>query len=203
VNLFPARASAPKSDRKLAIGLGAALVTATLAGCSAGQQSQTATQEPAVNGASGGTTAVALRDVRIRVDQTGDSIKQGQSVDLMFVAANTSGTQGERLLRISSPVGDVTIAPDAPEVPAGKSLIVGKPDGADAEAFQALSTSPKATATVKLKEPVSNGLTYKFTFVFQQAGNIDISVPVTAGESAPRATAPEAPEASEGSGEAH
>ena len=187
------------SRRTAGTGLAAAvLVTATLAGCSAGQQSQTATQEPAVNGASAGTSTVALRDVRIRAGQTGDAVKPGQSVDLMFVAANQTGTETNRLLGISAKVGDVTITPDAPEIPAGGALIVGKPEGANAEALQAASTAVKATATVKLKEPVSNGLTYTFVFTFQHGGQIIVSVPVSAGESAPRASTAEEPGAPEG-----
>jgi hypothetical protein len=191
VNLFGTRASG---------GLVAAvLLTTALAGCGAGQQSQTATQEPAVNGAAGGAGSIALRDVRIRADQDGDSVKNGQSVDLMFVAANRSGTVADRLLSIRSKYGDVTITPDAPEVPAGGSLIVGKPEAGNTEALEAVSTSRKAEATVKLKEPISNGLTYDFVFVFKQAGDVPVSVPLSAGEKAPRRATAEP----EGGGESH
>jgi hypothetical protein len=178
VNLFGARA--------LGGLVATVLLIAALAGCSAGQQSQTATQEPAVNGASGGAGDIALRDVRIRADQDSDSVKNGQSVELMFVAANKSGTVADRLLGVRSKIGDVTIAPDAPEVPAGASLIVGKPENATADTLEAASTARKADATVKLKEAISNGLTYEFVFVFKRAGEVKISVPVSAGENAPR-----------------
>jgi hypothetical protein len=188
VNLFRTRASAVGTGLVAAV-----LVTATLAGCSAGQQSQTATQEPAVNGASGGVGNVALRDVRIRADQTTDALKPDQSVDLMFVAANKSFTDPDRLLGITSDVGVVSVDPPNPEIPAGGSLIVGKPEGTEAEALQALSSANKATAPVKLLKRISNGLTYKFVFTFQRTGQVTVWVPVTAGESAPGATAGEPP----------
>jgi hypothetical protein len=195
VNLFGTRA--------LGGLVAAVLLTTTMAGCGAGQQSQTATQEPAVNGASGGARDIALRDVRIRADQDSDSVKNGQSVELMFVAANKSGTVADRLLAIRSKYGDVTIAPDAPEVPAGASLIVGKPENPTADALEASSTARKADATVKLKEPISNGLTYEFVFVFKQAGEVKISVPVGAGEKAPRRATAEPEGESPPEGESH
>jgi copper(I)-binding protein len=174
--------------------VGAVLVTAALAGCGAGQQSQTATQQPAVNGAMGGASTIALRDVRIRADQTADAVKPGQSADLMFLAANTSGTDADRLVSITSDVGAVTVSPANAEIPAAGSLIVGKPENADAEALQAVSTASKATATVLLSKPIANGLTYTFVFTFQRAGQATVSVPVSAGESAPRAQPSESPE---------
>src|SRR5438105_3670086 len=98
-----------------------------MTGCSAGQQSQTATQEPAVNGASGAVGAIGLRDVRIRTAQTGASVKAGDSADLLFVAVNQSGIDNDRLVSITSEYGSVTVSPARPEVPAARALIVGKP----------------------------------------------------------------------------
>lgn len=162
------------------------LVAATLTGCSAGQQSQTATQEAAVNGASGGVGSLALRDVRIQAVQTGAEVPQGQSVDLLFVVANQSAADNDRLVGVTSAVGPVTVTPDNPEVPANRSLIVGKPESTDTEALQALTNSVKANATVKLNQPIRNGLTYDFVFKFEHAGQATVHVPVTAGEAAPR-----------------
>jgi hypothetical protein len=181
VNFFHTRASAVTTGL-----VAAALVTATLTGCGAGQQSQTATQEPAVNGASGGTPSIALRDVRIRADQGADAVQPGQSVALMFVAANKSTVESDRLVRITSDVGQVSIDPPNVEIPAGQALIVGKPDGADAEELQAASSASKATATVKLSKSISNGLTYAFVFTFERAGAATVSVPLSAGENSPR-----------------
>jgi hypothetical protein len=177
VNLFSTRAAAATS---------AVLIAVTMTGCGAGQQSQTATQEPAVNGASGGVGTIALRDVRIRVEQTSATVKAGDSADLLFVAANQSGVDNDRLVSITSDFGSVTISPARPDVPAAGSLIVGKPETKEAEELQAMSHGVKATATVKLTKPISNGLTYSFVFTFERAGQAKIQVPITAGDTAPR-----------------
>ena len=181
MNLFPTRASA------LHAGLFACALIMT--GCSAGQQSQTSSQEPAVNGASGGVGTIALRDVRIRAQVSGAAVQPGESVDLLFVAANQSVTEGDRLVSITSDTGTVTVRPADPEIPAARSLIVGKPDGVEAEATAAPSTAVKADATVKLAKPLANALTYNFVFKFDRAGQVTIGVPVTAGD-APRAEQP-------------
>jgi hypothetical protein len=179
VNLFPTRASAFGGGLVACV-----LVSATLTGCSAGQQSQTATQEPAVNGASTATGTIALRDVRIRAQITGAALQPGESVDLLFVATNQSGTDNDRLVGITSDTGTVTLSPADPEIPASRSLIVGKPDGVEADALQAVSTAVKANATVKLTKPLANALTYEFVFKFERAGALTLGVPVTAGDAA-------------------
>jgi hypothetical protein len=185
VNLFPTRASAFGGALAACV-----MIAATLTGCSAGQQSQTATQEPAVNGASGGVGTIALRDVRIRAQVTGAALQPGDSVGLLFVAANQSATDNDRLVGITSDIGPVTLNPVNPEIPAARTLIVGKPDGVEADAMQALSTAVKANATVKLTKPLANALTYNFVFTFERAGQAAIGVPVTAGDTAPRAEQP-------------
>lgn len=185
MNLFPTRAPA------FGGGLVACLmIAATLTGCSAGQQSQTATQEPAVNGASGGVGTIALRDVRIRAVVTGAALQPGASVDLLFVATNQADADNDRLVGITSDIGPVTLSPVNPEIPAAGSLIVGKPDGVEADAMQALSTAVKANATVTLTKPLASALTYNFVFDFERAGRAAIGVPVTAGDTAPRAEQP-------------
>jgi hypothetical protein len=185
VNLFPTRASAFGGGLVACV-----MIAATLTGCSTGQQSQTATQEPAVNGASGGVGMIALRDVRIRPQVRSAALQPGESVDLLFVAANQSDTDNDRLVGITSDIGPVTLNPVNPEIPAARTLIVGKPDGVEADAMAALSTAVKANATVKLTKPLASALTYHFVFAFDRAGQAAMGVPVTAGDTAPRAQQP-------------
>ena len=177
MNLFPTRA----------LGFVACVLTAaTLTGCGAGQQSQTATQEPAVNGASAAAGQVVLRDVRIRAQITGAALKPGDGVALLFVAANQSQTDSDKLVGITSDIGPVTLTPASPEIPVAGSLRVGKPEGVDAAALQGLSSAAQATATVTLSKPIANALTYDFVFKFARGGQATIAVPVTAGDTAPR-----------------
>ncbi len=63
-------------------------------------------------------------------------------------------------------------------------LVVGEPDG-QAAPLEAAETADAAKATVDLSKPITNGLTYDFTFTFEQAGQVTVAVPISAGE-APR-----------------
>ncbi|HZA11943.1 hypothetical protein [Mycobacterium sp.] len=184
MNRFPRRARAP---RALAIcGLVAA---AALTGCGAGQLSQTASIEPAVNGASATVNHIALRDIRIRAIQTSDALQPGKTVDLLFVATNQSSDINDSLVSITSDFGSVSVTGNR-EIPAGGALIVGTPEAGtpegDASALSATEGARTATATVTLSKPITNGLSYNFTFRFAHAGETTVPVPITAGTNAPR-----------------
>ena len=160
------------------LAAGALLVT----GCSSGQISQTANQESAVNGNTANVKNIALRNVHIQAVQTGDYLKPGRTVQLIFVAANDSPDINDKLVGVSSDIGSVTVTgPTA--IPAASSLIVGSADGQD-EITQLGSATP-TTAEVTLAQPITNGLTYGFTFTFDKAGEAKIQVPISAG-AAPR-----------------
>ncbi len=165
------------------------LIAATaLAGCGAGQISQTATQEPAVNGTSGTVNNITLRNVHIQAVETGDAVEPGQDVDLMLVASNLSPDTADKLVGITSDVGTVTITGDT-SVPASGTLIVGTPDGVTP--LSSVEGADAADASVTLTKPISNGLTYNFTFTFAEAGETTLSVPISAGN-APRQEVAEA-----------
>lgn len=162
-------------------GLAAVLV---LSGCSAGQISQTAMQQPAVNGTlaivGDPTTGVALRNVHLRVDQTSDYVQPGSEVELIFVAINESPDQGDRLVSITSDIGTVGVTGDLQVAPSG-TLIVGTPDGQPSP-LDTTERAGTAEATVRLTQKISNGLTYPFTFTFERSGQKQLVVPISAGE---------------------
>ena len=93
-----------------ALGLAA---TFALSGCSAGQISQSASQQPAVNGTltwvGDPTTGIALRNLHLRAPQTVDYVNPGSSAELLFVAVNESAALPDRLVSITSPVGTVSL----------------------------------------------------------------------------------------------
>ncbi len=165
-------------NRFAVVGL-VALVAALLSGCGAGQISQMATQEPAVNGNKVTINNVALRDVRMQAVQTGDFLQPGKTVDLVAVAVNQSPDVADRLTGISSDVGAVTIAGDG-RLPAGGMLFIGTPDGPKV-APGPIEANNAVKATVALAKPISNGLTYNFTFNFEKAGQVSLLVPISAG----------------------
>jgi hypothetical protein len=114
--------------KRTAIAACGLLVASALAGCGAGQISQTATQEPAVNGSLATFNNVALRNVHIQAVETGDALEPGQAVPLMFIASNQSPDKNDQLISITTDIGQVSITGDT-ELPAGGVLVVGAPDG--------------------------------------------------------------------------
>ncbi|MGU3502286.1 hypothetical protein [Mycobacterium sp. C31M] len=158
---------------------GALIAGLALTGCSAGQVSQSANQQPAVNGTVDNVGKIALRNVFLRAAQTTDYVQPGTDVELLFAAANDSTDVADKLVSITTDIGTVTLTGDT-VVPAGGILMVGNPDGHDALA--AVEREDEVTAEVTLTEPISNGLTYDFTFNFQNAGSTTFTVPISAGE---------------------
>ena len=172
-----------RAARAATVGL-VALVAALLSGCGAGQISQMATQEPAVNGNKVTFNNVALRNIRIQAAQTGDFIPPGRSVDLVLVAVNRSPDVPDRLVGITSDIGTVTLSGDA-RLPAGGMLFIGTPDG-QRVAPGPIDSNNAVKATVALAKPISNGLTYNFTFNFEKAGQASVMVPISAGLEQPQ-----------------
>jgi copper(I)-binding protein len=164
------------------------IAAAVLSGCGAGQVSQTATQEPAVNGTSGTVGAVALRNIHLRVVQTTDYVEPGRDVELIFTAVNNSPDVNDKLVSVTSDVGTVSLTGDT-TVPAGGVLVVGQPDGQTA-ALEAAEASEGAEAAVALSKPITNGLTYDFKFTFEKSGETTVPVPISAGEAPRRAEEP-------------
>lgn len=164
-----------------ACGLAAA---AALSGCSAGQVSQTATQQAAVNGTAASVGNITLRNVHLRAPQSTDYVQPGRGVELLFVAANESPDTPDKLVSITSDYGTVSLTGDT-ALPPTDVLVVGEPDG-QAAPLEAAETADAAKATVDLSKPITNGLTYDFTFTFQQAGPVTVAVPVSAGEESRR-----------------
>ncbi|OPX11726.1 hypothetical protein [Mycobacterium sp. AT1] len=174
-----------------ACGLSAAIV---LSGCSAGQISQSASQQPAVNGTlawvGDPTSGIALRNVHLRAPQTSDYVRPGGDAELLFVAVNESAEKDDRLVSITSSVGTVSLTGNL-TVPAGGTLIVGTPDGTPS-ALDATEGASTVEASVQLTEPISNGLNYPFTFTFERSGQTELNVPISAGETPRREAAVEA-----------
>ncbi|MBV8348417.1 MAG: hypothetical protein JOZ49_13040 [Mycolicibacterium sp.] len=181
MNRFKTRVSAVAAPAVLSV-----VAAVALTGCGAGQISQTATQEPGVNGSSTNIGEIALRDVRIQADQTGDAVQPGKSVDLLLVATNQSANNQDRLLSVSSDIGSVAVNGN-PTVPPLGSLLVGATYQKDAGALNSVKPANLVTATVTLNKPITSGPLYNFTFTFERNGQATLGVPVTAPPAAPPA----------------
>jgi copper(I)-binding protein len=187
VNPFERRTSAHGRSLPAALAACGFVVAVALTGCSSGQVSQTATQEPAINGTSGYAGEITLRNIHLRADQTSDYIQPGRDVALILTAANNSPDIDDKLLSITSDVGSVTVTGDT-ALPATDVLVIGTPDGQPTP-LENIEVADSAEATVELTKPITNGLTYDFTFTFEKAGETTVNVPVSAGES-PRRDGP-------------
>jgi len=187
MNRFNTRAS-----RLAAAALAAGLA---LTGCSAGQVSQSANQEPAVNGTVSSVGDIALRNVFVRAPQTADYVQPGTDVELIFAAANNSADVADKLVSVTTDIGTVTLSGD-PSIPADGLLLVGDPDGHDA--LGTVEREDAAKAEIALSKPISNGLTYDFTFTFERAGATTFTVPISAGETPRRDGEPVPGRSSEG-----
>jgi copper(I)-binding protein len=181
-------------DSKRRAGRVAALAAAgavALAGCGAGQVSQTAMQESAVDGNAAEINNVALRNVRIQALQTGAFLRPGATVDLTLVVVNQSPDATDKLVGITTDIGKVTVTGN-PTLPAGGVLFIGSPNGQNKKAVEAVEDADSVKATVALAKPITNGLNYNFTFDFEKAGSVTVAVPVSAPEG-PRNNEPPAP----------
>lgn len=166
------------SYRLLAASAGLAACGVVLTGCGSGQISQVASQESAVNGMSANVKNIALRNVHLLA--TRDSVSPGKTLPLVFVAANNSLDVNDKLTGITSDFGTVALSGDA-AIPAGRALVaapMGQPE--------AMSSTAPGTATVTLTKPITNGLSYPFTFTFEKAGAVTVAVPLSAGDEAVR-----------------
>jgi hypothetical protein len=161
----------------------AAAAAVTLSACGAGQVSQTAMQEPAVNGSITNIGSIELRNIHLRADQVTDYIQPGREVELLFQAINSSPDTADKLVSITSDIGTVDLTGDT-TVPAAGALTVGAPDG-QTTPLENVEAAEAAEAKTMLTKPITNGLTYNFTFKFEKAGEGTVAVPISAGE-APR-----------------
>lgn len=193
--------------------LGAAVLATALTGCGSGQISQTANQSSAINGGSANLGKLALRNIHLV--GSSDPVKQraGQKAELVLVIANESADVNDKLTSITSPddIGKVTLSGDS-DIPATGRLFVGAAEGQEpvSEVKIEASTEPATPATpevaapepkpqassdpvikhgaaqLQLSKDLANGLTYRFTFTFEKAGEVTVAVPIDAGPSAPR-----------------
>jgi len=164
-------------NRLFATSAGLAAFGLILTGCGSGQISQTANQESAVNGSSANAKHIALRNVHLLAVQSSDYLQPGRTMPLVFVAANSSPDVNDKLMGITSDVGAVALTGDL-AIPAGAALVVAPAMGQT----EAMGSATPPAAEVTLSKPITNGLTYNFTFTFDKAGQVTVAVPISAGE---------------------
>ena len=193
MNRFDYRVSRSRSSRRSAklgvLAAGAVIGAAAIAGCSAGQVAQTAMEESAVDGSQAVINNVALRNIHIQALQTGDFVRPGTTVDLVFAAVNQSPDFTDKLVGITTDIGKVTVTGD-PTLRASGVLFVGPQNGQSMKSVSAVENANFVKATIALTKPITNGPNYDFTFNFEKAGSVTVGVPMSAPESAPHHESP-------------
>jgi copper(I)-binding protein len=173
--------SSRRSAKLAALAAGAVIGAGAMAGCGAGQLSQTAMQQSAVDGNQAVINNVALRNVHIQAVQTGDFLRPGATVDLVLVAVNQSPDVTDKLVGITTDIGKVTVTGDPTLHPSGV-LFVGAPNG-ESKKVDAVEDADAVKATIALSKPITNGPNYDITFNFEKAGSVSVPVPISAPES--------------------
>jgi copper(I)-binding protein len=132
------------------LALGAALV---LAGCGAGQITQTDSQQPAVNGTYAQVKTIVLRDVAVQYPTSGPGYPAGATPALTLTIVN-QGTQDDSLVSVTTEDGAQATVAGSKAVVAGHSLVIG-PDDAVESTNEVQTTSPAAPTTSSSNSPSS------------------------------------------------
>lgn len=131
--------------------LGAALV---LAGCGAGQITQTDTQQPAVNGTYAQVKTIVLRNAAVQYPAQGPGYAAGSPAPLTLTVIN-QGQQDDKLVSVTSEgaSGPAQISGDTAIV-AGHSLVIGPADAVE-QGAPPQSESANSTPASDANQPAS------------------------------------------------
>ncbi|HEX3590419.1 MAG TPA: hypothetical protein VHV74_12380 [Pseudonocardiaceae bacterium] len=140
--------------------LGVGLAAVLMAGCSAGQITQTATQEPVVNGASGMAGPIAIRDAQLAFPSNAQGTYQPGSTARLIVTIVNTGIADDTLTKITSPAA-TSVRIDGSDtgtklLPGGFSVASGQ-DSDDESAGAAGSGSAAAPTTTQPSVAPSSG----------------------------------------------
>ncbi|SFB07711.1 Copper(I)-binding protein [Amycolatopsis marina] len=179
-------------------GLGAVLF---IAGCGAGQITQTDTQEAAINGAAANAGTLAIRDAELVFPEAVSTTESGQPVYYYpsgsqaiaeLVIVNEGATDDELVSVTSEAAGNVSVQGDR-DVVQRSTLVIG-PIGEDVNADlpQSASVPPPSEEQVddqvghasivleQLTREIWPGQSVPVTFTFKNAGSVTVDMPVGA-----------------------
>jgi copper(I)-binding protein len=167
------------------LGLGAALV---LAGCGAGQITQTDTMLPAVNGALAQAGKLSLRNIGIaNRNDCEQAYTAGSGAPLTLTIANEGG-QDDELVSVSSENAASATIQGQKTVVARSTLVVGPADQAESASSSSASPTTGQNSSLGhasivlqgLKSVIWPGQLTPVTFVFRDAGPVTAQLPVAA-----------------------
>ncbi|WP_439384097.1 hypothetical protein [Amycolatopsis lexingtonensis] len=166
------------------LALGAALV---LAGCGAGQITQTDSQQPAVNGTYAQVKTIVLRNAAVQYPTSGPGYPAGATPALTLTIVN-QGAQDDSLVSVTTEDGTQATIAGSKEVVAAHSLVVG-PDDAVESTNEVQTSTPAAPSSSASSTPTATGSSSAIASPGSQNATATSEVP----SSGPAAT-PTAPE---------
>jgi hypothetical protein len=102
--------------------LGAGLAGVLLAGCGSGQITQTESQQPVVNGASGNVGSIAIRNTQLAYPGNANGVYAPGSTARLIVTIVNSGGTDDTLTRVTTPAAGQVLVDGSPT---GSKLIPG------------------------------------------------------------------------------
>lgn len=171
----------PGQLARMLLALGAAVL---VAGCSAGQITQTSNQLPAVNGDLATVGNIQVNNAMLSYPE-GDvaAYPKGSDAPLVMTIANT-GSQNDQLESVSSPAASEASITGDKLVIAHRRLNVGHPYGTEPADVQATETGEEIGAVdIVLKglaRELRPGMTIEVTLTFRDAGEVTLRLPIEA-----------------------
>lgn len=157
-----------------ALGLGTVVA---LAGCSAGQVTQTDTQVAAVNGGNGVVKQIEIRDAQFTFPASGSDYRAGSSAPLELVVSNQG--PDDKLVSVSSPYAASGTVGGTTDLRQGTALRAYGAQPPLDPAQQAATGQRTVDITLNgLKQNITPGVTIPVTFTFQNAGPVTVQVPI-------------------------
>ncbi len=153
-----------------------------LAGCGAGQITQTDRQVAAVDGVSGDVGAsIALRDVQISFPgNTNGTYPTGSTVPVLFTIIN-QGSNPDELIAVTSPAAGQAVVLGTTQIPPGTTVI--------STTGSTGPTSPLVVGELRVllttTQPLRAGRNTPMTFQFRNAGTLTLPVPMAPPPSVP------------------
>lgn len=170
--------------------LGVGLAGLLLVGCGAGQITQTESQEPAVNGASGNAGPIAIRNAQLAYPGNAQGVYQPGSTARLIVTIINAAQTDDTLVKVTTPAAvQVTIDGSA----TGSKLIPGDFSVASGVDLDDESVPPSSPATPSLAP--SSSVAPSSVAPSSVAPSSGVSVPPSApgGSSAPPTPSSQAP----------
>ncbi|MDQ4038911.1 MAG: hypothetical protein M3313_11335 [Actinomycetota bacterium] len=165
---------------------------AALTGCSAGQVTQTSSQVATIQGAQADVGDLGLRDIRI-LYPSGGTYAEGSTAELALVVTN-QGLSEDTLIEVTGEFFESAILPSDDPTPSSTTASTATPtatpsgeepaqagDAAPVPAQGILQFGTSETPTIQLTdltEEISVAEILTITFVFEQAGEVTVEVPV-------------------------